>query len=201
MFMLNLDLVWSKKKHCSSTLFINTVHHQRQRFSAAAPQPITAADPPLRRPAHQSHRAIGNSTSTPITTKTQVHVDLLPSTTRNVAATAGLCLQQPKSALQTICRNHQWLAPSSNSTSRNATIHSALAFSSDNGSTGPRPAATPQTPQPLPSHRRAQAESRSPVSCAITVSNGNRSQEVGKKETEARKIINPTTPATRHLPR
>jgi hypothetical protein len=30
---------------------------------------------------------------------------------------------------------------------------------------------------------------------------GNKSQEVGKKETEARKIINPTTPATRHLPR
>jgi hypothetical protein len=48
-------------------LFIGTIHHQRQQFSAAAPQPITAADPPPRRPAHQSHRAIDNSKSTPIT--------------------------------------------------------------------------------------------------------------------------------------
>jgi hypothetical protein len=68
---LCLTLDWSKKKRTvlikKKKLFIGTVHHQRQRFSAAAPQPITAADPSSRRPAHQSHRAIDNSTSTPIT--------------------------------------------------------------------------------------------------------------------------------------
>jgi hypothetical protein len=34
---------------------------------SAAPQPITAANPPPRRPAHQSHITIGHSTSMPIT--------------------------------------------------------------------------------------------------------------------------------------
>jgi hypothetical protein len=34
--------------------------------------------------------------------------------------------------------------------SLSSTIHSVLAFNSDNGSTGPRPAATSQTPQPFP---------------------------------------------------
>jgi hypothetical protein len=49
-------------------------------------------------------------------------------------------------------------------------------------STGPHPAATPQTPPPLPSHRRLQAESRSPASCTIADSSGNSSQKRGKQE-------------------
>jgi len=108
--------------------------------------------------------------------RSQVHVDLLPSTTRSAAATTVLCLRSKFANHQ----RHQ-LHPSS-STSRNATIHSALTFSSDNESTGPRPAATPQTPPPLPSHHRAQAKSRSPVLCAVADSSGNSSQKLGKQE-------------------
>jgi hypothetical protein len=39
-----------------------------------------------------------------------------------------------------------------------------------------------QTPLPLPSHRRAQAESQSPASCAVADSSDNRSQKLGKQE-------------------
>jgi hypothetical protein len=158
-------------------LFINTVHHQRQRFSAATPQPITAADPPPRRPAHQSHRAIGNSTSTPITAndhnqdtstrrftafnnpQRRSHSRSLSSATQ-ISVTNHL-LQPPLT--RTLQQQHQ-------SQCHHPQCPRLQQRQRINASTGPRPAATPQTPQPLPSHRRAQAESRSPVSYAITVS-------------------------------
>ena len=170
---LCLTLDWSKKKrtvlikkkNCSSALFIINDNDFQQR------QTHHREDLHIS-PTERSTILHQRRSQPTITTKTQVHADLLPSTTRNAAATTGLCLQQPKSVLQTISRNYHWLAPSSSSTSRNATIHSALAFSSDNGSTGPRLAATPH---PLPSHRRAQIESWSPVSCAIAISSSNRS--------------------------
>jgi hypothetical protein len=191
MFMFNPRLIL-KKMYCSDykkkILFIGTVHHQRQWSSAVAPRHQRRLNQSQRQTHHPEdlhinptersailHQCRSHST---ITAKTQVHADLVPSTTRSNAATTGLCLR-----FQISVTNHQHQQPHpSSSTSRNATIHSALTFSSDNGSTSPRPAATPQTPPPLPSHRRAQAESRSPASCAVADSSDNSSHKLGKQE-------------------
>ncbi|KAI9382467.1 hypothetical protein POPTR_014G137550v4 [Populus trichocarpa] len=73
----------------------------------------------------------------------------------------------------------------SNSTSTNrdppSTTPSPSAATTDPHINGPRPAETPQTPPPLPSHRRLQAESRSPASCTIADSSGHSSQKLGKQ--------------------
>ena len=180
--MFNPRLIYKKKhivlitkktvhRHCSSSILSSSTP------PSAVPQAITMAKPPLRRPAHQSHRMIGHSTSAPITANG--HKSKLI-----------YCFQQPAApppqqlfVFGSKFDNHQRYQPHpSNSTNRNAPIHSALTFSNNNGSTGPHPAATPQTPPPLSSHRRAQAESRSPASCAVADSSGSRSQKLGKQE-------------------
>jgi len=61
--------------HCSSSM-------TAIKFSAAAPQPITAADPPSRRPAHQSTDPRRFTTSNTPTTPPQQEV--LTSNSRSV---------------------------------------------------------------------------------------------------------------------
>ena len=129
MFMLNprSGLILKKK-----TLFI--VHQQRQQ-STAAPQPITVADPPPRRPPHQSIDPRQFTTSD----TDQHQVD----TTRDISRFSA-------SATKPASQNHQPQSPTNPSQpastgdspqqrqrnrSSSATVHSAIAFNSDNRST------------------------------------------------------------------
>jgi len=165
-------------------VFISIVH---RRSSAAAPRHQRRLRQSQRQTHHQEDLHISPTERSTILHQRRSQPTIIANGHKS---TPIYCLQQPAAlppqqlfVFSSKFANHQRQQPHlSSSTSRNTTIHSALTFSSDNGSTGPRPAATPQTPPPLPSHRRAQAESRSPASCVVADSNDNSSQKLGKQE-------------------
>ena len=176
---LTLDPVWSKKKklfpgHCAKKVLLfwlkkkkgNTVHLLHQQTTAEIKCHCSSSTTTISSGAPAISSASANHSGKPTTTEKTIasaHRSTLIYYLRHRSATPP---QQTFSfSNQTSITNHQPQPPKNppqpaptgvspqqgqRNRSSSATIHSALAFSNDNGSTGPRLTATSQTSQPFP---------------------------------------------------
>jgi len=128
----------------------------------------------------RSHHPYSRPLSTPPTGLPSSHHFAPPVSPRSAASTAALCLQFQISV--TTHQRHQLHPQQQHQPQRHHPQCPHL--QQQHRINRPHPAATPQTPPPLSSHCRSQAESQTHFSCAA-ISSGNKLQKARKKETEA----------------